>query len=54
MIRGANYVNIFDVGAMTDEVADLSDGRAFHIIVWAVIWKGGFLTPSWAGGSIGA
>ena len=35
MIRGANYVNIFDVGAMTDEVAVLSDGggRAFHILV---------------------
>ena len=33
MIRGANYVNIFDVGAMTDEVAALSGGRAFHIIV---------------------
>jgi hypothetical protein len=33
MIRGANYVNIFDVGAMTDEVAALSGGRAFHIVV---------------------
>lgn len=33
MIRGANYVNIFDVGAMTDEVAALSGGRAFHILV---------------------
>jgi hypothetical protein len=33
MIRGANYVNIFDVGAMPDEVAALSGGRAFHIIV---------------------
>ena len=33
MIRGANYVNIFDVGAMTDEVAALSYGRAFHILV---------------------
>jgi hypothetical protein len=33
MIRGANYVNIFDLGAMTDEVAALSGGRAFHIIV---------------------
>ena len=28
-----NYVNIFDVGAMTDEVASLSGGRAFHILV---------------------
>ncbi|HJQ66337.1 MAG TPA: hypothetical protein VJ816_08170 [Gemmatimonadales bacterium] len=33
MIRGANYVNIFDVGSMTDEVAGLSGGRAFHILV---------------------
>ena len=34
-IRGSNYVNIFDVGAMTDEVAALSgEGeRAFHILV---------------------
>ncbi len=33
MIRGANYVNIFDLGAMTDEVAALEGGRAFHILV---------------------
>lgn len=33
MIRGANYVNIFDLGTMPDEVAALSGGRAFHIIV---------------------
>lgn len=33
MIRGANYVNIFDVGSMTAEVAALNGGRAFHIIV---------------------
>lgn len=33
MIRGANYFNIFDVGAVTDEVAALSGGRAFHILV---------------------
>ena len=33
MIRGANYVNVFDVGSMTDEVATLDGGRAFHIIV---------------------
>jgi hypothetical protein len=33
MIRGANYVNIFDVGAMTDEVAALNGGRAFHLLV---------------------
>ena len=33
MIRGANYVNIFDVGAMTDEVAALDGGRAFHILI---------------------
>jgi len=33
MIRGANYVNIFDLGTMADEVAALNGGRAFHIIV---------------------
>jgi hypothetical protein len=33
MIRGANYVNVFDLGAMTDEVAALGGGRAFHILV---------------------
>jgi hypothetical protein len=33
MIRGANYVNIFDVGSMPDEAAALRGGRAFHIIV---------------------
>src|SRR4029434_5510253 len=33
MIRGANYVNIFDVGSMTDEVAGLSGGRACHVLV---------------------
>jgi len=33
MIRGANYVNTFDLGAMTDEVAALDGGRAFHVIV---------------------
>jgi hypothetical protein len=33
VIRGANYVNVFDLGAMTDEVAALSGGRAFHILV---------------------
>ena len=33
MIRGANYVNTFDIGAMTDEVAALDGGRAFHVIV---------------------
>jgi len=32
-IRGANYVNIFDLGAMTDEVAALDGQRAFHILV---------------------
>ena len=32
MIRGLNYVNIFDLGAMPDEVAALSGGHAFHII----------------------
>ena len=33
MIRGANYLNYFDLGAMADEVAALSGDRAFHIIV---------------------
>jgi hypothetical protein len=33
MIRGANYVNIFDLGTMPDEVAALNGGRAFHMIV---------------------
>ncbi|HEX6627525.1 MAG TPA: hypothetical protein VF105_06200 [Gemmatimonadaceae bacterium] len=33
MIRGPNYVNIFDVGSMADEVAALNGGHAFHIIV---------------------
>jgi hypothetical protein len=33
MIRGANYVNIFDVGAMTDEIAALTGDRAFHVLV---------------------
>jgi hypothetical protein len=33
MIRGLNYVNIFDVGALPDEVAALNGDRAFHIIV---------------------
>jgi hypothetical protein len=33
MIRGANYVNVFDLGAMTDEVASLAGERAFHVLV---------------------
>jgi hypothetical protein len=33
MIRGANYVNFFDLGSMVDEVAGLSGDTAFHIIV---------------------
>jgi hypothetical protein len=33
MIRGENYVNIFDLGSMPDEVAQLNGGRAFHIIM---------------------
>jgi hypothetical protein len=33
MIRGVNYVNVFDLGAMTDEVAELHEGRAFHVLV---------------------
>ncbi len=33
MIRGAKFFNIFDVGAMMDEVAALDGQRAFHVIV---------------------
>jgi hypothetical protein len=33
MIRGANYVNIFDVGSMPDEFAALNGEHAFHILV---------------------
>jgi hypothetical protein len=33
MIRGANYVNVFDVGSLPDEVAALNGERAFHILV---------------------
>lgn len=33
MIRGANYVNAFDLGSMADEVAALTGDRAFHILV---------------------
>ena len=33
MIRGANYVNVFDLGALADEVAALSGARAFHLLV---------------------
>ena len=35
MIHGPNYVNIFDLGSMTDEVAalDREGERAFHVIV---------------------
>ena len=33
MIRGANYLNTFDLGAMADEVAALTGDRAFHILV---------------------
>jgi len=33
MIRGANYFNVFDLGAMADEVAELTGNRAFHILV---------------------
>jgi len=33
MIRGANYVNAFDLGTMADEVAALTGERAFHILV---------------------
>ena len=33
VIRGANYVNTFDLGAMADEVAALTGDRAFHVLV---------------------
>ena len=33
MIRGADYFNAFDLGAMADEVAALTGDRAFHILV---------------------
>ena len=33
MIRGANYLNVFDIGAMADEVAALTGEQAFHILV---------------------
>jgi hypothetical protein len=49
MIRGADYFNIFDLGAMADEVAALSGDRAFHVLVvpglgsrQAVLGAGGF------------
>ncbi|HUP88088.1 MAG TPA: hypothetical protein VM100_01935 [Longimicrobiales bacterium] len=35
MIRGANYFNMFELGAMADEAATLDGGRSFHIIVLA-------------------
>jgi hypothetical protein len=33
MIRGANYVNVIDVGTMADELAALTGEQAFHILV---------------------
>lgn len=49
MVRGANYFNVFDLGAMADEVAALTGDRAFHILVLpgpgstqAVLGAGGF------------
>jgi hypothetical protein len=52
-IRGANYFNSFDVGAMADEVAALTGERAFHILVLpgpgsrqAVLGAGGFSSTS--------
>jgi hypothetical protein len=33
MVRGANFVNTFDLGTMADEAAALSGESAFHIIV---------------------
>jgi hypothetical protein len=49
MIRGANYVNIFDLGAMTDEVAALDGGRAFHILVLPGPGSRGHALPAAAG-----
>ena len=33
MIRGANYVNVVDLGTMPDEIAALTGDQAFHILV---------------------
>ena len=51
MIRGANYVNAFDLGTMADEAAALTGDRAFHILVLpgpgsrqAVLGPGGSFT----------
>ena len=33
VIRGANYLNVFDIGAMADEAAAITGDRAFHILV---------------------
>jgi len=32
-IRGANYVNVFDLGTMANEVAALTGDQAFHLLV---------------------
>ncbi|HEY5884920.1 MAG TPA: hypothetical protein VIT88_09560 [Pyrinomonadaceae bacterium] len=32
-IRGANYVNVFDLGTMAHEVASITGDRAFHVLV---------------------
>ncbi len=32
-IRGANYVNVFELGTMVDEVAALTGEQAFHLLV---------------------
>jgi hypothetical protein len=57
MIRGANFVNVFDLGSLPDEIAAMEGGRAFHILVlpgigsrqatlgpngWAVVSTDGF------------
>jgi hypothetical protein len=34
MVRGPNYVNVFDLGSLPDEVAAMEGGRAFHILVF--------------------
>jgi hypothetical protein len=50
-IRGANYLNTFDLGTMADEVAALTGERAFHILVipgpgsrQATLGPGGFVS----------
>ena len=52
MIRGADYFNAFDLGAMADEVAALTGDRAFHILV--LPGPGSRQAVPGAGGSFGS